>query len=382
LLGDAGLVEGEEEGGIRSAVGNFLQEVDISGVASASYNYRFIDQGDQDGLGDTTGLGDGTPPIPNGGASNDTFFTHPNADTFQLDQLWVVVEKVPTEESRGGFHADFVWGETAESQSSGTRDSGLLYTGYASYLAPIGNGVQIDAGKLATPLGAEVLQANQNFNVTNGVVFQNLQPFTHSGVAASTELMDGVGLIVGVVNEVYRDTSISTDRDKAYYAQLAFSGDSFGLNIGAIVGEDPTSARCDNTESDCNTSVVDVTATFNPSDSVEAWVDFDWVRNFGSDAKDGDKFGIAAASRVAVTDETSLAGRVEYLHENAVTLASLTGPDRRLFTLTGTVDQKLTDGLHVRGEVRWDKEMSKRASKAASGNSDQLVGLLEMYYAF
>jgi hypothetical protein len=371
MLSDAGLIEGGDRGA-RSGVGSFFEMVDVSGVVASSYNYRFIDRGDNDGLGD---------PGANAGATNDSFFTQRNADTFQIDQVWLTLDKAPTEESRAGFHADYIWGETAESQG-GSRDSGLLYTGYVSYLAPIGNGVQFDAGKLATTLGAEVLQANQNFNISNGVVFQNLQPFTHTGVTASTQLMDGVGLVVGVVNEVFSDTNISVDRDKAYIGQLQFAGDRWGLNVGAIVGQDPLATRCDTSETDCNTSVFDVTATIDPTDNFSAWLNFDWVRNFGSDVKDGDTFGIAGAARLAITDKTGIAGRAEYLQADAITLDPAISDDRRLVTLTGTVDHALTEGLKLRGELRWDKELKSDAVAFSSGNDDQLVGLVEMYYEF
>lgn len=365
MLSGAGLVDSDDRGA-RSGVGSFLELVDISGVAAASFNYRFIDKGDNDG-GNTI--------------VNDTLFRHPNADSFQFDQLWMVIDKAPTEESRGGFHAEIVYGETAQSQGGENNvDSGLLYTGYASYLAPIGNGVQIDAGKLATPLGGEVIQTNQNFNITTGSVF-GLQPVTHVGISAATQVTDGFGFIVGVTNEVYDDSNISFDRDKAYYGQAQFGGDRWGLNVGAIVGEDPGAANCNGTGSDCNTSVFDVYASIDPTDNFSAWVNFDWVRNFGDDvAGEGDAFGAAAAARLAVTDATGIAGRFEYLFFEDV--FNGTADDSEFITVTGTVDHALTDNLKVRGEVRWDHNLEDSIPIFSSGEDDQLVGLLEMYYEF
>lgn len=387
LLSDAGLIEADENA-TRSGASSFFEMIEVSGVVAASYNYRFIDGGDNDSLGDTTGLGGGA----NGGASNDTFFTQGNADTFQIDQVWMTVEKAPTEESRGGFHIDYVWGETAQVQSgfgsptgNGGGDSGLIYTAYASYLAPIGSGVQIDAGKLATTLGAEVLQSNANFNISNGVVFQNLQPFTHTGVTASTEIADGVGLVVGVVNEVYRDTNVSVDRDKAGIAQLQFAGDSWGLNVGAIVGQDPTAGRCVNSSDDCNTSVFDVTATIDPTDNFSAWVNFDWARTFGKDVSEGDKYGIATAARLGVTDDTGISGRFEYLKLDESTNGAPGAPgndDVELITVTGTLDHTLAEGLVVRGELRWDRFIEDAIADFSSGDDDQLTGLVEMQYSF
>jgi hypothetical protein len=370
LLSEAGLGD-EDDRAIRSGIGAFVEAVEISGVAAASFNYRFIDAGDNDGLG-VAGS--------NGGATNDSFFRHPNANSFQVDQIWIRLDKSPTEESRAGFHADLVWGETAEVQG-GDRESGLLYTGYVSYLAPVGQGVQIDAGKLATPLGAETIKADENFNITQGALF-GLRPVTHVGVVASTELADGVTATAGVVNEVYRDTNVSVDRDKAYYAQLAIAGDLLGFNLGAIVGEDPTSARCDTSQTDCNTAVFDAVLTASPSENLETWINFDWVRIFGSDAKDADKMGVAGAARLAISDSTGIAGRIEYVFEEATSLSAGTPDDAELLTLTATVDHELAEELVLRGELRYDRELEDDARRFSSGDADQLVGLVEMFYGF
>lgn len=378
MLESAGLVE-EGDAGIRSGVSNFLQMVDVTGVMAGSYNYRFINAGDDDAGNSAAGPG----PV------NDPFFTHKNADSFQIDQFWLTLDKTPTEESRAGFHADFIYGETAQSQAlsgssfDGGRDSGLLYTGYVSYLAPIGNGVRIDAGKLATVLGAEVLQTNVNLQVTEGVVFQKLQPFTHTGIAATTQLTDNLGLVVGVVNEVYRDTNFSVDRDKAGYAQLRLSGDKAGINVGAIVGQDPTGATCDASADDCNTSVFDITATFSPTDSFTGWIDFDWVRSFGSNVHEGDKYGIATAGRFGITDSTGIGGRFEYLEQDGSVLGGGQN-DQQYITATGTLDHTLTEGLVIRGELRYDRELEgdSRQFITSSGDRDSLAAIAQMYYAF
>ena len=382
LLEQAGLVE-EDAQGARSKVGTFLEMVNVSGIAAASYNYRFIDTGDNDS-GNS---------LLTSGATNDPFFTHKNGDSFQLDQLWITLDKAPTEESRAGFHADYIWGETAESQAlsglsrDGGRDSGLLYTGYVSYLAPIGNGVRFDAGKLATTLGVEVLQTNMNLTITEGVVFQKLQPFTYTGVSATTQVTDNLALVLAVVNEVYRDTNISSDRDKAGMAQLRFSGDTWGFNVGGIVGQDPTAPTCNadltDTGDDCNTSVFDVNATIKPAENIVLWANFDWVRYMGSNVSDGDKFGFATAGRVGITDDTGIAARFEYLtQDEGVNLG--VSKDQEYITVSGVVDHSLTEGLVIRGELRYDKELKKDGAVFLSGKEgpDSLVALAQMYYQF
>ena len=99
VLSEAGLAE--DEGGVRSAVGTFLQQVDVSGLVAASYNYRFLGGSDKNLF-----IGDS--------------FRHQNADSFSLDQLWLTLDKPVNEESRGGFHADMLYGASAQAMRNST----------------------------------------------------------------------------------------------------------------------------------------------------------------------------------------------------------------------------------------------------------------------
>jgi hypothetical protein len=364
LLIDSGLYEEE---GLRSGAGGFFESVDISGVAAASYNHRVI-EGEE-----TTG---GNP-----------LFKTPNANTFQLDQIWMIVDKAPTEDSRGGFHAEFVAGTSAVSQVGSVGGDGTvgIYSAYASYLAPVGNGVQVDVGKIPTPLGAEVVQTNGNYFITQGAVF-GLQPVVHTGVAITTQLTDSLGFTGGIVNDVYSDTGISGDNDKAYYGQFQYSGDAFGLNVGGIIG-DADASSCGTPgarSSECTVSVVDVVLSADPTDSLSIWVNYDWFHQSGSDsAVNGDAHGISGAGRLALSDDMGISTRVEYIW----TEDDLTGgDDGELLTLTGTVDKTLAEGLVGRLELRYDTAIEEGGfalrGDAVGTNDDSLVALWQMYYEF
>jgi hypothetical protein len=396
LLTDAGLVDSADSG-LRSGVGSFFEMVDISGVAAASYNHRLIKADD-----------------PNGG--ND-LFKYPNANTFQVDQIWVTIDKAPTEESRGGFHAEFATGASAQPQGSnngtsthtnnaggqitGTNDRGTgvpyLYSGYVSYLAPVGNGVQVDLGRLATVLGAEVVQTNGNFNITQGAVF-GLQPVTYDGVSLSTQITDEISLTAGVVNDVYSDTDVSADNNKAYFGQVGYARDTLGLNVGVIYGDsDEGFCQAPNgTQNDCTTSVVDVVLTLDPTDNISLWLNYDWVhvdginQNGGGQSGNGNAHGVAGAGRIGITDTLGLATRLEYVNLSN----QLGGPvtpnskNTELFTVTGTLDKTLAEGLVTRLELRYDTYLDDNGSgftlngNASGTNDDQLVALWQMSYEF
>ena len=369
LLSDAGLIEAGDLG-IRSGVGSFFEMVDVSGVAAASYNHRLIKSDD-----------------PNGG---NALFNYPNANTFQLDQVWLTIDKAATEESRGGFHAEFATGATSAVQGSSNGNEGVpyLYSGYVSYLAPVGNGLQVDLGRLGTVLGAEVVQTNQNFNITQGAVF-GLQPVTYDGVSLATSITDELSVTAGVVNDVYSDQGFSSDNNKAYFAQVSFAGDAFGLNVGGIIGDsDAGPCGMNGPQNDCVTSVVDVVLTLDPTDNISLWLNYDWVHVDGADngAADGNAHGIATAGRVGLTDTLGFATRIEYV----IAGNSLTGlaDDSELFTVTGTLDKTLAEGLVTRVELRYDTFLDDNGGgftlngDATGTNDDQLVALWQMYYEF
>ena len=380
LLSDAGLVDASDQG-LRSAVGSFFESVDISGVAAASYNHRLIksDDPNQQSNGAVTG--------------GNVLFKNPNANTFQVDQIWLTLDKAPTEESRGGFHVEFATGASSLNQGSDNRATGsvgtpYLYSGYVSYLAPVGNGLQVDLGRLGTVLGNEVVQTNGNFNITQGAVF-GLQPVTYSGVSFATSLTDEISVTAGVVNDVYSDTMVSSDNNKAYFGQVSYQGDAFGLNVGGIIGDSDASVcnQAAGPQNDCQVSIVDVVLTADPTDNLSVWANFDWVNVNGSDnGPDGDTFGIAGAGRLGITDTIGFATRLEYINASN----QLTGfaDDSELFTVTGTLDKTLAEGLVTRVELRYDTFLDDNANgftfngDAAGTNDDQLVALWQMYYEF
>jgi hypothetical protein len=361
LLSEAGLIEEDE--GLQSAGGNFGDLVDISGVVGGTFNFRIIDS-----------------EINNDLAGGNAFFRHPDANTFALDQAWFSIDKPATEESRGGMHVDLVYGHVAAFQGGGNENEFLLYSAYASYLAPIGNGVEIQLGRLGTPLGAEVVQTNGNFFISQGAVF-GLQPVTHTGVSASTQLTDQVGIIAGVVNEVYSDTFVSNTNDKAYYAQLQFAGDNFGLNVGGIYGADTSAGSC--TGAGCTTSVVDVVLSLDPTENLSLWFNYDWAHSTGEDyAGHGDAHGVAGAGRLALSDTLGIATRVEYLNIEDSLATSDPNSDTEFITLTGTIDKRLTDNLVSRLELRWDHSLDDDLLAFADNNEDQLVAFWEMFFEF
>lgn len=77
-----------------------------------------------------------------------------------------------------------------------------LRQAFVSYVAPLGSGLTVDAGKFVTHMGLEVIEGweSYNDNYSRAFEFGFAIPFTHTGVRASYALNDKVSLMAMVAN--------------------------------------------------------------------------------------------------------------------------------------------------------------------------------------
>ena len=315
---------------------SFFDTINVSGFVAASYFYNFNDPSG-------TSLGGSNAPVD---------LLHPDSNSVSLDQVWLTIGRDASEDQRAGFKADFVYGKTA-SILSGNNVDGLagndfdLYQGYVTYLAPIGDGVTIQAGKFATLLGAEVAQANANWNITRGNVYNYLQPINHTGIIASTTI-GPVAATFGFVDETrsFPATNVDKNNNKALLFGLSGGGETVSGSFAGTWGRAPSGADEDDKE-----VILDFIGRWTPSESFGAYVNFDYISSENSAVPflDVDGYGVALAGRFGFTETTGLAGRFEYLK-----LDPSAGSDFGIWGLTGTVDHKLTTALTLRGELRYD----------------------------
>jgi len=375
-----------EERKASSALSTFLEQTDMTAWVAASYNYNF----------------NGTEnSVMAQGGQNITLAHHPNPNTFQLDQAWIEINKDPTEESRGGFHIDFAAGVATDSAGWTFTDSAGdtvgsspyavgIYSAYASYLAPVFDGIRIDGGQLPTILGAEVTQTNANFNITRGIVW-GLQPTTNLGFLTTTNF-GNLAVKLGMLNEpISNDEPLGFDQNsaKALTSQIAYSGEKFsaaaGVNYGSSSSPATTAA---NATSNDGEGILDVLLTADPTDNLSAWVNYDyrWGTDMltGGDQATTGTHGVAAAARLGIIESTGVALRFEWVRnaEQLGTAAAETTND--MYTLTGTVDYSMTDNTTLKGEVRWDRDDAAMLIDR-NGNpteQNQVTLLVQMMYQF
>jgi hypothetical protein len=126
-----------------------------------------------------------------------------------------------------GYNVELLFGERAtafagysRAHTDGAADNFLLKNANIGLNLPFGNGVDLTVGLFDTIVGYEVEASGANPNVMRSYGYQ-IEPFTHTGVLASTSLTDGVSVHLGLTNGF--DSTGGTHNDNLdAHAQLGY----------------------------------------------------------------------------------------------------------------------------------------------------------------
>ena len=371
VIRDAGL----EDRSSSSRLSSFLETTDFSGSIAASYFYNFNN------------------PAANVNANNvvgNPF--HPDHNSIQLDEAWFSMSRAASSESPVGFGVDLAYGQLGDSQGFDSNgDVGLggnglwLQQAYLSYM-PL-DSLTITAGKFGTHIGYEVPGAANNVNITRPFTYNLLQPFSQIGAKASMEI-GGFIMMAGVANSVLENQPDDTNTD--FIWQVGWSNDTITALFNGEWGKVP--AAGDNTLLILN-SVVEIA----PTDAFVAWLDITWA-DVEADAAptgtitSGDALGISVGSRLGLGDRAGVGARFDWgTFDPWFNIDAGAGNETDLFTITGTFDYLLAEGLTAKAEVQWTKADANGSGlnseifpqgKSGTGESDFLMVGVQLVYAF
>jgi hypothetical protein len=363
---------------------SFFSSIEVGGWVATSWWYNFNDP-----------RGDALANANQG--SDGTFYPfHPDSNSFQVDQVWFEIEKPVTRESRAGFRLDMAHGLTAaqlggpSARAGGDSASSFnLYQAYVQYLVPFGD-VKLRAGKFATLLGAEVAQTVYNWNVTRGNVYNLLQPITHYGAIFDGAVGNFSWSIGGVNNGDCCGTSPDNNNEKSLLVGASYGIDTFSVGTSLQWG---VAGAADSHP----TGTFDLLASWDPNERFSTWLNFDykWApRNSTFAGASPDGWGLALASRVAITETVGFAVRGEVLHDDdqlfGISDAGGAGTETDIWGVTGTLDWTVYENLVAKAEVRYDSVSIRDGddhsvfinSNGGFSKSDQVVGGLELSYMF
>ena len=127
-----------------------------------------------------------------------------NSNQFRPNLAQFVLERDAKAEGRGwdrvGFHVKFNAGRDSDFiGGTNLSDWADFQEFYVQYLAPVGRGLNIQAGQINSLVGYEAVESPHNPNYSRSWLFGLGQPFTTRGVRASYQFTRRVSLSVGAI---------------------------------------------------------------------------------------------------------------------------------------------------------------------------------------
>ena len=379
------------------------------------------------GFGDVYYSYDNNHP-PNNQEGLRSFEAPTNSFNFNMAEL--ILDKAPdatTSEGRLGYHVSAGYGSAAKivnaSDNTGFGDGSNFYLkeAYLSYLAPVGKGLTVTVGKSVTPMGAEVIESNANWNYSRGLLFDYAIPFFHFGANAKYAF-NSKWAVTGYLVNGWNNTIINHD--------CCGFGVSSGLTYGASVAFTPN-MKWSVTENYFAGPVIDAFnnngSTFNDwkqiSDTVIGYTpNSKWAFQVNGDYGFGpreysprecdlvvspavrtpegippsclssavDWWGVAGYAKYTLSPKTNFAVRYEYYDDPqgySGIIPAVDGVAQRGWAqeVTGTYSYNVTSSFLLRAEYRYDfasQPIFEQSFSADNSVKEQNTALIGFVYSF
>lgn len=333
-------------------------DIRMSGFIDSSVNWNFASPG--------PGPRPGPAPSGDNSTGNTTLRAFDReSDTFDLNSIQLNLERPAPESGGVGFNTQFTYGTDAQVIESsgflGGTDEFSIQEAFAEIKVPIGTGLTVWAGKFATINGAEVIENYLNWNSSRSFMFTLSIPFTHTGVRAMYNFLDGkIQTALGLVNGW--DNAIDNNKVKDIEASIKWvPNENFFITENFMEGSQTAD------DQDRQRYIFDTVVGWTPLPQdlpkLKLMANFDYgleerlgqigfpsaVRAEGGPA---DWIAYALYAKYELTDKVTLAARWEQFWDDQGVRTGGTADD--LWEMTYTIDYKVWSNLLTRLEYRHD----------------------------
>ena len=395
--------------------------ITLSGYVDTSYTEQFGGRGD--GFGGTQAL--------------DRQFDVHN-DNFNVNAVKIALEKALPDKNEwaAGFRIDTMYGSDASILAAtdpglGASSEFYLEQALVKFRIPVGNGLDIYAGKFTTFLGYEVIESPANLNFSRGLLFTNAIPLTNTGVYADYKfnstveaklaIVDGWNSSVSSPNSSGSFTDAQNDYPfggKALMGQVNVNAPGGNANITQSFIYSPSGEPRNNPSGFTSgengpIAVYDIWGNWNPTFVKDSALLLGFNVDFGYNGSTGRPsqvifpgaagaaaintggindsntwYGVALYASYKLTKVVTLSARGEYLHEDASLSPKfgIFGVDQDDFSETLTASFSIWDNLLTRVEYRFDNVANGNTAGVARGSvatyQSQNEISLEAVYSF
>jgi hypothetical protein len=299
-----------------------------------------------------------------------TFDVQHNA--FSLSQTEIAFARAVSPESRLGFRVDVGFGKTADLVAAFEPEEGgqgIYKNVQQAYLSGlVGEKLTIDVGKFVTPIGAEVIESQDNWNYSRSVLFGYAIPFYHTGVRATFAASDKLSLAGFVLNGWNNSSTFRDGRPGLAVAATVKPTGSVTWIGNFMFGPE---AAVDDPD---NRYLFDTTLTVGLTPKLSVMGNFD----YGTEGPTK-WWGVAGYAKLQATDKWALAARVEHLDDSKGGFMTIDGTGQ---TYTLTSDHQVAGDLKIRLEYRLDRVkdfFTKSDGSAVDSQSAVNVGVVYVF---
>jgi hypothetical protein len=311
------------------------------------------------------------------------------SNNISLNQADVVFERAPDVSTgrRFGVRIDLQFGQATDTLQGNPLNEPRpdiyrnIFQAYGTYVAPIGNGLTIDAGKWGSSIGIEGNYTKDQMNYSRAYWFDFL-PFYHMGVRAAYKVNDKLTLNYWLVNGTNQAEATNGYKDELF-GFTATPSNKITWNVNYYLGQE----HPDRIEVSSSGPIpVQPGLTFQsiapaPNgklhifDSYVSWqaapkltfalegdyvIQREWkntITALGQSSAPSHTIGGAGYAKYQFTPKLAVAGRVEYLSDRGGLFSGIT---QALKETTATFDYKLSEGFLMRYE--WRRDFSNQPS--------------------
>ena len=299
-----------------------------------------------------------------------------SSNAFSLNQADVVIENAadPAHGKRFGLRLDLQYGQaTATLQGNASNEPHpdvyrAIFQAYGTYVVPVGSGLTVDFGKWASSLGLEGNYTKDQMNYSRSYWF-NFLPFYHMGARLNYKLNDTVALNYWITNGTQQTEPFNGFKDQLFGLNIA-PHKNVAWTLNYYLGQEhPDVQFLPNSTASLPTAqgipfepipnppsgklhIFDSYLTWQASPKLTLGGEGDYViQRLLTTSAPSYTSGGAGYARYQLTPKLAIAARTEYLSDRG---GLFTGTTQAIKENTLTLEQKLADGLIMRGEWRRD----------------------------
>jgi hypothetical protein len=314
---------------------------------------------------------------------NKVVFNDFNLTIEKPEKDWGVGFKLVGDFGRSGelLREATLWGPRLHQEPSAE-----LREAFLTFTLPLGEGLQVKAGKFVTPLGTEILPAPgaYNDNISRSYAFNFAIPLTHLGTLFTYPFLKTFSASAGIITGW--DDPADSNNQPSFLGGVNFTPmDSFGLASNIIVGKEWIGAIGFPNFNGGTRVVWSNVATIKPIDPLTIYAEYTMGHEKNALTPAGIRsawwYALAGILSYNWTERFNTAARAEYFGDPQG--ARLAVSNAHLGEITWTAAYKFTAKLIGRAEIRQDwANKSGFAKGTGSTDKAQTTFALQAIYGF